>query len=390
MPPGATGRNVARNPSRARSVVPASVPAGRLTGCAKISRQIKVGWDKRSAVPPRAGKDAWWDLATLVPPYQIADAKKAWHARLTCPPVAVKMINAHRCLPSPPRLPAKRIIPSRNQEPVMSRYNRRDFLKGAAAGGLAAFTISGTKASGRVLGANDRVRIAVAGIHGRGQEHLHQYLDMKDQVEVAYLVDPDSRLYPASVKSVERAHRQDAQVRGRSSQGSGRQEPRRRFDRHAEPLARAAGHLGLPGGQGRVRGEAVQPQYLRGPQTRRGGAASTTASCSTARRAAPIRSWISQIAAVRSGKYGKLLIAYGYASKPRGSIGFKQPKEPPKELDFDLWLGPGAAAAISRKHRALQLALVLGLRQRGDRQPGRAPDGPCPLGHARRRHVPTA
>ena len=67
----------------------------------------------------------------------------------------------------------------------MSRHNRRDFLKSAAAGGLAAFTIAGTKASARVLGANDRVRIAVAGINGRGQEHLHEYLSMKSNVEVA-------------------------------------------------------------------------------------------------------------------------------------------------------------------------------------------------------------
>ena len=50
--------------------------------------------------------------------------------------------------------------------------------------------------------------------------------------------------------------------------------------------------------------------------------------------------WIDQVAAVRSGKYGKLLVAYGYASKPRRSIGFKTAEEPPKELDFDLWLGP--------------------------------------------------
>ena len=50
--------------------------------------------------------------------------------------------------------------------------------------------------------------------------------------------------------------------------------------------------------------------------------------------------WAKQVAAVRSGKYGKLLISYGYASKPRGSIGFKHAKEPPKGLDFDLWLGP--------------------------------------------------
>ena len=50
--------------------------------------------------------------------------------------------------------------------------------------------------------------------------------------------------------------------------------------------------------------------------------------------------WARQVAAVRSGHYGKLLISYGYASKPRRSIGFKQPKPPPKELDFDIWLGP--------------------------------------------------
>ena len=50
----------------------------------------------------------------------------------------------------------------------MSRHNRRDFLKRAAAGGVAAFAIAGTKASGRVLGANDRIRVAVVGINGRG------------------------------------------------------------------------------------------------------------------------------------------------------------------------------------------------------------------------------
>ena len=42
----------------------------------------------------------------------------------------------------------------------MLPQNRRDFLKRAAATGVATtFTIAGTKASGRVLGANDRVRI---------------------------------------------------------------------------------------------------------------------------------------------------------------------------------------------------------------------------------------
>ena len=47
-----------------------------------------------------------------------------------------------------------------------------------------------------------------------------------------------------------------------------------------------------------------------------------------------------EIAALHAGKWGKLLVAKGYICKPRPGIGFRQPSPPPKELDFDLWLGP--------------------------------------------------
>ncbi len=82
----------------------------------------------------------------------------------------------------------------------MSRQHRRTFLKRATAAGVATtLAIAGTRASGRVLGANDRVRIAVAGINGRG--HLKGFGPMKD-VEIAYLVDPDSRLFDSRSKIV--------------------------------------------------------------------------------------------------------------------------------------------------------------------------------------------
>ena len=45
-------------------------------------------------------------------------------------------------------------------------------------------------------------------------------------------------------------------------------------------------------------------------------------------------------AIVRSGQYGKLLVSKGYCCKPRWSIGFKPIQSPPRELDFNLWLGP--------------------------------------------------
>jgi len=55
--------------------------------------------------------------------------------------------------------------------------------------------------------------------------------------------------------------------------------------------------------------------------------------------------WARSVAAVKSGKYGKLLVSKAYASKVRWSIGFKPPATPPKEFDFNLWLGPALAQA---------------------------------------------
>ena len=83
-----------------------------------------------------------------------------------------------------------------------SRTPRREFLKAAGAATFgAAFVISGTKSSGRVLGANDRVRIAVAGLNGRGHSHTGAYLGM-DDVELAYLVDPDTRTYAKHLSKI--------------------------------------------------------------------------------------------------------------------------------------------------------------------------------------------
>ena len=84
----------------------------------------------------------------------------------------------------------------------MCDSNRRDFLKSAAASGVAAtFVLSGTRASGRVLGANDRIRITVAGINGRGQAHMQAYSDIEN-VKVAYLADFDIRLFASRIAAL--------------------------------------------------------------------------------------------------------------------------------------------------------------------------------------------
>ena len=91
-------------------------------------------------------------------------------------------------------------------------------------------------------------------------------------VEITYLIDPDTRTYAKRIDQVKSQRRQHAQDRPGRPQGPRRQEPRRDLDRHAQPLARPDDHLGLPGGQGRLRREAVQPQRPRRPHRRRGRA----------------------------------------------------------------------------------------------------------------------
>ena len=67
------------------------------------------------------------------------------------------------------------LLPYRFEEIAkMSHTTRRQFLKTSAAASAVfrTFTIAGTKASGRVIGANDTIRIGVAGINGRGGSHI--------------------------------------------------------------------------------------------------------------------------------------------------------------------------------------------------------------------------
>ena len=52
------------------------------------------------------------------------------------------------------------------------------------------------------------------------------------------------------------------------------------------------------------------------------------------------RDWALAVAAIQSGKLGKLLVSRALCYKPRGSIGVKPITTPPEQLDFDIWLGP--------------------------------------------------
>src|SRR5260370_8183540 len=68
-----------------------------------------------------------------------------------------------------------------------SKASRRDFLKitGAGVAGTALVSASGYA---RVMGANDRVRVAICGVRGRGKDHLHGFARVPG-TEIAALCD---------------------------------------------------------------------------------------------------------------------------------------------------------------------------------------------------------
>ena len=86
---------------------------------------------------------------------------------------------------------------------------------------------------------------------------------------------------------------------------------------------------------------------------------------------------------MREGVIGDVYMRAGLCYKWRDTIGRKPESAVPAGVDYDLWLGPAPKRAFSAQPLPLQLALVLGLRQRRSRQPGHSRSGHRALGAGR-------
>jgi predicted dehydrogenase len=220
---------------------------------------------------------------------------------------------------------------------TMLRHSRRTFLKRAAAASAAfsTFTIAGTKASGRVLGANEAIRVGVAGINGRGGSHIGMVNGSKD-CQLTYLIDPDSRLFARRLGSLQGRKPKCVQDVREALDDQNLDAITIATPNHWHALmtiwACQAGkdvYVEKPCShnvrEGRVAVEAAR-KYGRIVQH------------GTQKRGGNEGDLIQALA--RSGQLGKLLVSRGLCYKGRGSIGFKEPTPPPAELDFNLWLGP--------------------------------------------------
>jgi predicted dehydrogenase len=219
----------------------------------------------------------------------------------------------------------------------MSRSTRRKFLKTSlAAAGLV--TLAGTKSSGKVLGANEAVRVGIAGLNGRGDSHLKELAKIPG-VQITYLIDPDQTVLDRQVKQVQSLTGQTPKTIKDIRQALDDKE----LDvvtvatpNHWHSLitvwACDAGkdvYVEKPCShnvhEGRIAVEMARKKnrvVQHGTQSRSDAA------------------WAGAVEFVKSGKAGKLQVARGLVYKPRKSISFQKPETPPSTLDFNLWLGP--------------------------------------------------
>src|SRR5207248_2210286 len=216
------------------------------------------------------------------------------------------------------------------------KQTRRSFLKGTLAA-AATVTLAGTKSSGRVLGANEVVRIGVAGLNGRGGSHVGAFSKMKD-VEIVYLIDPDTRTFAKRLPALAKQSTKPKLVQDirKALEDKNLDAVSVATPNHWHALitiwACQAGkdvYVEKPCShevhEGRMAVEIARHNkriVQHGTQSRSGGG------------------WEKVMAAIASGQLGKLEVSRGLCYKPRGSIGFKDFTTPPPELDFDIWTGP--------------------------------------------------
>jgi len=221
-----------------------------------------------------------------------------------------------------------------------SQPTRRRFIKStvaAAAGGSILFH-SKAPTYAKAIGANERLRIAVAGLKGRGGSHIGGWLGQKN-VEIAALIDPDEKVLAKAVDNVN--GKQKGMCRGFKDIRKVLEDPNIDAISIATPNhwhalmtiwgAQAGKHVYVEKPmshdvhEGRI---AVAAQEKYGVVIQHGTQTRSNAGVAGLHEA------------IKAGKWGKLKISYGYCCKPRSGIGFDKIGDPPAHLDWDLWKGP--------------------------------------------------
>jgi len=211
---------------------------------------------------------------------------------------------------------------------------RRQFLGTSAA----AVMVAGTAARGKVLGANDRVRMAVVGINGRGRSHIEGFTELKG-AEVVALCDCDKQVLAGRAKELEErtGNKPKTYVDARDLMA----------DDAVDAVSFATpNHWHTLGAVWAC--QAGKDVYVEKPLSHevwegRQLVAAAKKHNRIVQHGTQSRSdpkWVRAIQRLHEGAIGEVFMARALCYKRRDSIGAREPEDPPARLDWTLWQGP--------------------------------------------------
>jgi predicted dehydrogenase len=229
-----------------------------------------------------------------------------------------------------------------------SEINRRDFLKSTTRGAsLAALGgVSFIVHPERVFGANDRVRVAVVGLHGQGWAHVEEYAKLKD-VEVVALCDVDENVLNQRLAEMAKLGLREPQTYvdlRRVLHDSSIDAISIATPNHWHSLQAI---WGCQAGKDVYVEKPMSHNWWEGRQLVRAARqySRIVQHGTNSRSGMAMREGVQKL---REGLIGEVYMTRGLCFKWRKSIG-KAPQEPvPAGVDYDLWTGPAPMKPFTR------------------------------------------
>ncbi|GAB3502982.1 Gfo/Idh/MocA family protein [Emticicia fontis] len=229
----------------------------------------------------------------------------------------------------------------------MKNFSRRDVLKTALPGSMALMSIP-TLIPSTAFGANDRLRVAVIGINGRGKDHISGFMK-QDNVEVATLCDVDNVVLQERAADFEKKYSKKVQTE---------QDLRKVY----EDKTIDAVSIATPNHWHALAAiwacQAGKDVYVEKPACHnlfegRKLVEAATKYNRIVQHGVQLRSseGIQEaIKHLRDGLIGKVYMARGTVYKWRPDIGNQGPSPVPAGLNWDLWQGPAQAREFSKNY----------------------------------------
>ncbi|MDR2764114.1 MAG: Gfo/Idh/MocA family oxidoreductase [Tannerella sp.] len=242
---------------------------------------------------------------------------------------------------------------------MKTTHSRRKFLATALTGTVASIVapvaLHGKDAESftapqvipeQAFGANDRIRVAVLGVNGRGQTHIEEVMKQPN-VTVAALCDPDMIILKKRAQSFEETYKQKVLVE---------QDFRRIYDNKDIDAVTLATPNHWHALQSILACQAGKDVYVEKPATHNVYEGKKLIEAAyrynrIVQHGVQLRSSKSIREAIRllnEGLIGRVYMARGLVYRWRPDIGNRGVSKIPEGLDYDLWCGPAPMAPFTR------------------------------------------